>query len=128
MPEAPPSSAGLLDAAQRLGRSALGLFRSRLALLGLELQEEKLRALTLLTWLSVAFAVGTAGVLVAIGAMALFAWHQAGYVGLGALAAGCLAGAAAIVVAVRRSIRNGPPPFATTVDEFRKDLECLRDE
>jgi uncharacterized membrane protein YqjE len=121
----PPS---LLGAARQLGQSALGLLQSRIALVGIELQEEKLRALSVLVWLGLALTLGAAGVLVAVGALALFAWNQAGFAGLGTLAASCLLVAAIIVARVRHGVRNAPSPFATTAEEFRKDLECLRRE
>jgi uncharacterized membrane protein YqjE len=126
MPDADQGGGGLLDSARRMGSSALGLLHNRLSLAAIELQEEKLRALSLLIWLGVAFALGLAGILVAIGAVAFFLWERAGYAGLVGLALATMLGAGVVLWLLRRRITHGPQPFATTVSEFQKDLECLR--
>ena len=61
-----PKSEGWLEALRRSGDSLLGLMQSRLQLFAVELQEEKLRAINLFIWLSVALALGMAGVLVVV--------------------------------------------------------------
>lgn len=94
-------------------------------LFAVELREEKLRAVALLSWLAAAIALGVAGVLVTAGTLALFLWRSAGYGGLIGLAA-ILLGAAWLVLAfIHRRITHGPEPFPATVAEFRKDMECL---
>ena len=100
--------------------------RTRAELFAVELQEEKLRAIRLLLWVAAAIALGVAGLLVAIGGLALFFWELAGYWGLAGLAAGALGLAAIILWIIHRRITHGPAPFAGTVAEFRKDAECLR--
>lgn len=116
----------MLDSARRMTSSVLGLLHTRISLAAVELQEEKLRAISLLIWLCVAMAMGVAGILVAISALAIFLWEQAGYAGLIGLALGALAGGATVLWLLRRSILRGPQPFAVTVAEFGKDLQCLR--
>jgi len=120
------SKPGWLDSLRRTGDALLGLVQNRFELAGVELQEEKIRAVNLLVWLSVAIALGTAGLLIATGALALFLWEKSGYAGLIALALVALAGSARILHIIRRRIQTAPPPFAGTVDEFRKDRECLK--
>lgn len=127
MPNGDTETEGLTGSLRRIGRSVLGLARTRVELFALELQEEKLRTLNLLVWLVVAMALAVAGLLVAIGALALFLWETAGYAGLVGLVIIALAGAAAILWSLRRRILSGPGPFAGTVAEFGKDLECLQD-
>jgi uncharacterized membrane protein YqjE len=117
---------GWLDGLRRSGDSLLGLLECRLELFTVELQEEKLRAINLLIWLAVAVALGTAGVLVGAGALALFLWYTAGYIGLVALAVVALAGAAGMLWMLRRRLQMGATPFSNTVGEFKKDRECLR--
>lgn len=119
-------SGDLMSSVRRLGRSLLGLVHTRVELFTVELQEEKLRAINLVLWLSVAVAFGLAGILIAVGALALFLWQTAGYAGLIGLALTALAVAAGVFWSVRHRILHGPEPFAGTVDEFRKDAECLR--
>lgn len=126
MPEDDPKPDGWLDAMRRSGDSVLGLVQNRLELFSVELQEEKLRAIKLLIWLGVALALGIVAILVAAGALALFLWHLAGYLGLVGLALLTLAGSAGIVWALRKQLHTGPTPFNATVAEFKKDRECLR--
>jgi len=121
--EAPKPS--WFDGLRRGVDSAVGLVQSRLEIFSVELQEEKLRTLRLLLWLGLAVALGGAGLMVIIAALALFLWSTAGYLGLIGLALLTFAAAAAVVWQVRKAIQNGPTPFHTTVNEFRKDRECL---
>lgn len=126
MADADQGGDGILDSGRRMANSVLGLLHNRLSLAAIELQEEKLRAISLLIWLCVAIALGVAGLMVAIGALALFLWERAGYAGLIGLAIFALAAAAVVFFLLRRRILRGPQPFAMTVAEFEKDFECLR--
>jgi uncharacterized membrane protein YqjE len=126
MAEAEQETGGVLDSARRIASSALGLLHNRFSLISVELQEEKLRAISLLVWLGIAIALAGTGILVAIGALALFLWQRAGYAGLIGLALAALAGGFVVLWRLRQRILQGPQPFATTVAEFGKDLECLR--
>jgi uncharacterized membrane protein YqjE len=125
MSEGDPKSDGWLDSIRRTGDSLLGLAQSRIELFTVELQEEKLRALNLLVWLVVALALGVAGILIGLGALALFLWEVAGYGGLIGLALVTLAAAAAVLWSIRQRVQHGPRPFSDTVAEFKKDRECL---
>lgn len=118
---------GVLDSLRRVGRSLLGLLRNRVELFAVELQEEKLRALNLMTWFAAAIVLGAAGLLVAIGALAVFLWQTAGYAGLAGLVVCALGGSIAILWGVRRWIIHGPAPFAETVAEFRRDAASLEE-
>ena len=117
---------GWLNSLRRMSDSLMGLAHSRLELFALELQEEKLRALKAVVWLAFALILGGAGLLVALGALAFFLWDIGGYYGVCGLALVLLAAGAGVLRAIRHKILNGPPPFAGTIDEFRKDRECLR--
>lgn len=128
MADGESSSGGIVASARRLGNSVLGLLRTRVELFAVELQEEKLRALDLVLWVALAVALVVAAILLSIGTLALFLWQRAGYAGLIGLAAGVLAAAGAVFLLLRRKIARGPEPFAATVGEFRKDMECLRQD
>lgn len=117
---------GLIASAKRLGQSCLGLLQTRIELLGVELQEEKVRALDLLAWLTAAIALAVAAILLAIGTLALFLWRQAGYAGLIGLTIAVGAAAVTMFVVMRRKLVRGPLPFEATTAEFRKDMEWLR--
>jgi uncharacterized membrane protein YqjE len=123
--EHPPD--GWLEGLRRAGDSLLGLVQSRFELFTIELQEEKLRALNLVVWLVIGLTLGAAGLLVGLGALALWLWHVAGYFGLIGLMLAALAAAGGVLWWLRRRIRTGPAPFAETLTEFRKDRECLRE-
>ena len=125
MNESETKGSGWLHSLRRLVDSLLGLAQSRFELFAVELQEEKLRALNLLTWLVLALVLGVSGMLIAFCAIALYLWDTAGYFGLVGLATAALAGGAGVLLGIRRQIRNGPAPFSATLEEFRKDRACL---
>jgi uncharacterized membrane protein YqjE len=125
MDENERTTGGWLNSLRRTGDTLLGLAQNRFELFAVELQEEKLRALNVLVWLVVALALIVAGVLVGLGALALYLWRLASYVGLIGLALGSLAAGAGVLWVIRNRIRNGTTPFAKTVDEFKKDRACL---
>ena len=126
MADGESSSGGIVGGAKRLGHSVLGLLRTRIELFAVELQEEKLRAIELLAWLTVGITLAVAAILLVIGTLALFLWQRAGYAGLMGLAAGVSVAAAGVFLFLRRRIVSGPAPFSGTVGEFQKDMECLR--
>jgi uncharacterized membrane protein YqjE len=128
MDEVASGAGGVLASVRRVGSSLLALLQNRVQLFAVEWQEEKLRALRLLLWLTAALALGIAGLLVAVGVLALFLWKQAGYTGVIGLALVLLGGAALLLWQLRRRILQEPEPFATTVAEIGKDLACLRQE
>ena len=117
---------GIVEILRRIGNSVVGLLHTRAELFAVEWQEEKLRAIRLLVWVAAAITLAVAGLLVATGALALLLWEKAGFWGLVALAVATTGSAAIILTQVKRSLRQGPIPFAETIAEFRKDAECLR--
>ena len=120
------SGGGLMDSLRRVTNSVFGLVHTRFALIAVELQQEKLRAINLIIWLSVAIALGIAGLLVAIATLAIFLWERAGYGGLVGLAFVTLGLAGLGLWLLRRHIMNGPQPFADSVAEIGKDFEALK--
>lgn len=128
MDEKERTTGGWANSLRRTGDSLLGLAQNRLELFAVELQEEKLRALNVLIWLIVALALIVAGVLVGLGALALYLWHTAAYFGLIGLALVSLGAGAGALWAIRQRIRSSAAPFAKTVDEFKKDRSCLETE
>ena len=115
-----------MNSVHRFGISLLGLVQTRAELFVVELQEEKLRAVSLLLWLALGLSLAVAGLLIVAGTLALYLWQVAGYTGLMGLAGGILTLAALIFWVIRRRILRGPPPFSATMDEFRKDAASLR--
>lgn len=117
---------GWLGSLRRMGDSMMVLAQNRLELFAVELQEEKLRALNLISWLVIALALVVAGLLVGLGALALYLWHIAGYWGLIGLAAVSLAAGVVALRLIHRWICNGPTPFSETIGEFKRDCSFLR--
>ena len=126
MAEADPPGGGILDSVRRLGISLLALVHTRVELFAVELQEEKLRAISFLGWLILALALAVAGILMSMGILGLFLWQQAGYAGVIALAAVTLLSAGGLLWMLRVRILRGPDPFAATIAEIGKDLDGLR--
>lgn len=126
MADGESSSGSIVASVKRLGNSVLGLLRTRIELFAVELQEEKVRTLDLLLWLTVAIACAVAAILLTLGTLALFLWQRTGYAGLIGLAVGVSVAAVGVFLFLRRKIVSGPEPFSATVGEFRKDMECLR--
>lgn len=126
MPDDAQDAGGPKASVRRLATSLMGLVRTRAELFTVELQEEKLRVVRLLVWLCAAIVFGMSAVLVAFALAALFLWHTFGYLGLGCLALGALLVAGGILWVLWRQLLHGPQPFAATVNELRKDFECLQ--
>jgi len=120
------ASDSLTASARRLGRSFLGLLQTRLELLAVELQEEKIRVLDLLAWLTITIALAVAAFLLGLGMLALYLWQQAGYLGLAGLALATGGAALGLFLVLRRKLGREPAPFSATAAEFRRDAEWLR--
>ena len=86
--------------------SLQALVRNRLELFAVEWQEEKLRLIRLLGWLALAGVLGSAGMLIALGALACWLWGRAGYPGVIGLVVACLVAAAFIVFTHRANLRR----------------------
>lgn len=125
MSDPEPERGGLRSSASRIIETAIGLFASRVELFGVELREEQLRFIRWLAWFGLVFAFGLAGILIGLAALSLFLWNTAGYVGLVGLSVVTLGAAAAVFRWLQRQIMSSTPPFEATVDELRKDRECL---
>lgn len=126
MADAGQSTGGMMESLRSVARSVLGLAQARVELFAVELQEEKIRALKMMAWFAAAIALGTTGLLVAVGAVALLLWQWAGYWGLAGLAVVTLGAGVGIMWMIHRQIVHGPVPFAETAAEFRRDAESLR--
>lgn len=126
MDNADPAGGGLLSSLRRAGTVAMSLFRTRIELFAVELQEEKLHALNLLAWLAAAVAFGVAGLLLGLGALAFFLWQRFGYSAVFVLALASVLCSTAFFWKIRFRILSSPGPFATTISELGKDIDRLR--
>jgi len=121
-----PRPPGLVDSLSRLGRSALGLARTRLEILGTEFEEERIRFAQLaLAVAAIAFCLQMAVLLFVI-FLVVFFWDTHRLVTLGAFAAFFLAAGVAGVLVLKRHLARRPKMFASSLGELVKDEERLK--
>jgi len=103
--------------------SLVGLLRTRLELFGLEAAEEKARLVKLLAMAFAALLFLTLAVLVVTIAIAIAVWPtEQRYWALGCLAAVYALIGVGLVMSMRRSLVDGPPPFEATLDALQRDV------
>jgi len=115
---------GWLGTFTRLRDHLLELGGNRLELFSLEVQEARWRLVDLLVRLLLAAVLALLALLVFTTLIVLLLpWPPAATLaGLLALYAG---GATVVFAGLRRRLREDPPPFRKTIEEFRKDREWL---
>lgn len=118
------SHGSLLDNLSRLVGKAIAVLRNRAELFAVELQEEEYRLIDVLLLAGSALLLGllaimlfTAVIIFVFGARYRL-YVAAGLGGLYLCAAGCLL--------LRLKARLKAEPFAETINQIRKDAECLR--
>jgi len=128
MPQEPgaPRPPGLVDSLSRLGRTALGVLRTRLEILGTELEEERIRFAQLaLAVAAIAFCVQMAVLLLVI-FLVVTLWETHRLATVGALAGFFLAAGVVGVLVLKRHLARRPRMFASSLGELRKDEERLK--
>lgn len=120
-----PPPAGILESLRRLGHSAIGLLQNRLALLSLELEEQKVRVVRLLLLAGAAIFLGNTALLTLSATLIVVVGKAALVPVLVALSLLYGGGSVWAFVALRRELRNSPPPFQETVSELKKDTDLL---
>jgi uncharacterized membrane protein YqjE len=121
-----PRPPGLVDSLSRLGRTALGMLRTRLALLGTEIEEERIRFARLgLAVAAIAFCLQMA-VLLLVAFLVVLLWETHRLATLGAFAALFLAAGVVGVLVLKRRLARRPKMFASSLGEFLKDEERLK--
>ena len=122
-----PSSAstGLLASLRRLGDNLLATVHDRIALVSLELQEEKLRLVRTFIWIAaVVFSAGMALVFISLTIVYLY-WEQSRLAVLISLAAVYTLVFIGVVVGFRRHLAKETLPLGTTLREISEDRECI---
>jgi len=116
----------LRQAVGGLAATLLSILRTRFELFTLEAAEQKSRALSLLGMVFGGLVLLTLSVLVFTVTIAVYFWPtEDRYVALAILAFIYFAFGLGLLVAVRSRLVNGPPPFAATLDELRRDIELV---
>jgi uncharacterized membrane protein YqjE len=117
---------GLVDSLSRLGRSGLALLRTRLQILGTEIEEERIRFVRLaLAVAAVAFCLQMA-VLLFVVFMAVFLWETHRLATLAVFAAIFLIAGVAGALVLKQRLARRPKMFASSLDELAKDEERLQ--
>ena len=119
------SRAGLFASLKGLFGTSLGLLHNRLQLLGVELAEERLRLLSLLTYGAIAFICLSAGLVFLAIFITVLLWESNRLLALGVFSALFLgAGLASVLVAMSHA-RAGSTLFTASLAELSKDREAL---
>lgn len=121
-----PRPPGLVDSLSRLGRSTLALLRTRLQILGTEIEEERIRFVRLaLAVAAVAFCLQMA-VLLFVLFMAVFLWETHRLATLAVFAAIFLIAGVAGALVLKQRLARRPKMFASSLGELAKDEERLQ--
>jgi uncharacterized membrane protein YqjE len=121
-----PRPPGLVDSLSRLGRSGLALLRTRLQILGTEIEEERIRFVRLaLAVAAIAFCLQMA-VLLFVVFMAVFLWETHRLATLAVFAAIFLIAGVAGALVLKQRLARRPKMFASSLDELAKDEERLQ--
>jgi len=118
--------AGLFESVARLGRTALGVLRTRLQILATEIEEERIRFAQLaLLVAGIIFCLQMAVSLFVAFLVVLF-WDTHRLLTLGLIAALFLVGGIGGATWLRYLLRSRPKMFASTIGELVKDEDRLR--
>ena len=121
-----PRPPGLVDSLSRLGRSALALLRTRLEILGTEIEEERIRFAGLaLAVAAIAFCLQMA-VLLFVAFLVVLLWETHRLASLGTFAAFFLVAGVVGVLVLKRRLARRPKLFASSLGELMKDEDRLR--
>jgi len=120
-----PRPPGLAGSISRLARTALAVLRTRLEILGTEIEEERIRFTGLVLLVAgIAFCVQMA-VLLGVILVVVMLWESHRLVTLGVLSGAFLVVGVALFLWLRHQMRTRPRMFAATLGEFAKDEERL---
>ena len=115
----------VLDSLKRLARTAVELVRTRLELLSLDVEEAKLRFLSILLLGAVAFLCLSLGVVMGALWLVVAFWETHRMLVMGLLTGGFLGGGLLALAALSWQAKKGPRLFAATLAELEKDREAL---
>lgn len=122
---APDTDGGLFAALRRLLTSGVELLRVRLALLGTDIEQEKLRLFDAVLWAGLALLLLGMGLLLLCALVVVLLWEQQRLPALAALAALCLGGGAWLLRRARARLRAPGGLFAASVAELARDRAGL---
>jgi uncharacterized membrane protein YqjE len=120
-----PPRPGIFASLRRLSDSGLALLQNRVELFSVELEEQKIRLVRLLVLVAAAVFMANTAVLVLTATIILVVGDKARVPVMICLSLVYLGGATAAVFALRKEIKESPPPFDGTIAELKKDRSWL---
>ena len=124
MSASPPSGGGLFDSVKQMGDTLLSAASNRLELFTVELQEEKCRVIELLILAAAAVICGLMSLLMVTATVIYLLPARYRWIALVALCIVYLIGTAIAWFGLKKRM-NGPKPFSGTLEELKRDRECL---
>ncbi|MFA9439078.1 phage holin family protein [Uliginosibacterium sp. sgz301328] len=122
-------SSGLSARLRRISAHVVALGSSHLRLAGLEWQQQLRRQLSILVWLAAAIVCGGMTILLITLSIVAAYWDTPQRVTVVlALGAVFFVAALGIALAIRHVLHNAPVPFASLLEELRRDAEMLGDD
>jgi uncharacterized membrane protein YqjE len=121
-----PDSPGLLGSFRNLCENLLASLQDRIALVSLELKEEKFRLIQVYFWVNAILYAGVMATTFASLTLVYLFWETSRLAVLGGLALLYAAALVSIIVAFRRYLARQPLILAATLQEIRGDRECIR--
>lgn len=119
---------GLFSSLRTLLGSSVGLLRTRLELLSVEVQEEKIRLISLLTFGAAAFVLLSFGLLFLAVFVTVLLWESHRLLALGAFTAVFLGGGIGCLAALLAVLRTPSKLFAASLAELARDQAALQGE
>lgn len=119
---------GLASSLRSLAGSALGLLRTRLDLLSVELQEEKLRLFSMFVYGAVAIMLLSVGVVFLAVFVTVLLWDSHRMLALGIFSALFLLGGTVALVMLATLARTRSKLFAASLAELAEDGAALQSE
>ena len=120
------SSSGVVRCLRVFGDTLLADAKDRVALFAVEFEEEKLRLIQTLIWISAAVFTGVMALTLATLTLVYIFWDGARITVLLGMT-GCYAVSFVLtVVWLRRMMARQPGPFAATIAEIEEDRQCIR--
>ena len=123
MRAAPP---GVLASLRGLGASAVAIARTRLQLLGNELEEQGIRGLQMLVLGAIAFFCAAIGILLVTAWVVIAFWEQHRLLTVGLAALVYFVGCAGALIALKARAASRPKLFAASLAELRRDRDFLQ--
>jgi uncharacterized membrane protein YqjE len=116
---------GLFASLRRMLDAALALVQNRFEVFTVELQEEKIRLVDLLLRAVVVVVLAFMTLIAATALVVVWFWDSSPVAALAIVTLLYGLTAAGVGYSLKQRLQKGPPPFAGTLAEFKKDRECL---